>query len=79
LKRKQEGFDGSFHHALCSTLHNLGDSNRRRLGEDECNGDLSSTTSQCPSCRRSTREDHIPVAGLFGQRNGETCRRPTSE
>ena len=49
LKRKQEGFDGSFHHALCSTLHNLGDSNRRRLGEDECNGDFSPSTASYPN------------------------------
>jgi hypothetical protein len=41
--------------ALCSTLHNLGDSNRKRLGQDECNGDFSTamfrSTPAEPQCQ----------------------------
>jgi len=41
IEKKARGVGRFISPALCSTLHNLGDSNRKRLGVDECDGDIS--------------------------------------
>src|SRR5450755_1383799 len=55
IEKKARGLGRFISPALCSILHNLGDSNRKRLGElgeDECNGDITTVITRLSELAR---------------------------
>src|SRR5882724_1149762 len=53
IEKKARGVGRFISPALCSTLYNFGDSNRKRLGVDECNGDVTTAIERRPEITTS--------------------------